>query len=290
MNTIKARDSVKQKLFDVARNNYIKMSESIGDTIPPPALKKITLVGKTKEILQKGMTNQAPRVRFHKGFFDYSKQNDGNPRMWVSFANKSLGGGFLGTGYVQEEILTVEFYEMALMIVEQHVPVMKLNEAYVFLNLIRSSISDPNAYMKYTKATLEYPSDVKVANFLAIDAPRRGKDPNEPYKDYEINHLCVKSLVGFLGCVELGYKEIHTGNWGAGVFHNRRDVVYFIQYLSAWLAGIEEIHFWAYSSVDVQFIVDLMENPGDIEDYFLDGMEMIGFTKADMTTLYNFQL
>ena len=287
---VMARNHVKQKIFDIAHDNYVEANALVGAYVPEPTVSKVTLTRSLlANTLKTGRRNAPPQVSYQKEFYDYNSgdnRTSGGPRMWVSFANKHLGGGFLGRGYVQEEIIAVEFYEMSQMIVENNIPLMAKNEAFLFTNLIRSSVSDPRSYGDYSKVHLERPSTIKVADFVSIDAPKRD-DREDHYTYGELNHLAVKSLTGFVGCVEIGHSSVNTGNWGAGVFNNRRDVVYFIQYLSAWLAGLEEVHFWGYAPNEVGDIVDIIAEHTNLEKYYLAGLKLL-FPHSTMSleTLY----
>ena len=281
---ITAKNNIKQKLFDVARENFSTVSRKLYQDLPEPSMYKVTLSAKNKKEYD---ANVKPTVNTVSQPYDYSLNEDGTPKMWVSFANKYLGGGFLDEGFVQEEVLTLEFYQMSEMIVKKSIPLMAINEAYIFKNLIRTSVSDPKGYKDYTKAKLAPVKDVQVADFLAIDAPKR-KSREAPYEFKELNHLCLKSLCGFSGCAKLGYKEINTGNWGAGVFYNQHTVVYFIQVLSAWLVGIADVTFWMYEdNDDTNTVLDLLDESEDVDEFFTKGMKMLGLGKYTIEKLYS---
>ena len=281
---ITARNTIKQNLFNVARTNFIEVSNKLyNNKLPETNMYKVSL---TKTNRQTYIGNNKPSLTTGQHPYDYS-MNGYRPKLWVSFANKYLGGGFLGEDYVQEEIITLEFYQMAEMIVKKNIPLMAENEAYIFQNLIRSSISDPVYYKSYKKAQLKHVDSIQVADFLAIDAPRRVKR-EDPYTFEELRHLCVKSFCGFTGCAKLGHTEINTGNWGAGVFYNQYAVIYFVQLLSAWLVGIERIEFWMMpDNKDVEQVIYKFVDSKDIDTFFNDCMKMLKLGKYTMEQLYS---
>ena len=110
---IKSHNLVKQKLLDDARKHYIALAPEIKKDSPTPTMYARRLIKDAAYPLR--LQGTSPTIITHAGFYDYNSNKDGSPQMWTSFANKSLGGGFLGEGYVQEEIIAVEFYEMAQM-------------------------------------------------------------------------------------------------------------------------------------------------------------------------------
>ena len=281
---IKAHNLTKQKLFDVSREHYMDLAPEIKRDRPNPMMYATRLVKETAYPLR--TYSAPPIVIIHKGFYDYNSKEDGSPQMWTSFANKSLGGGFLGGGYVQEEIITLEFYEMAMGIVDQKIPVMAKDEAYIFTDLAKTSVSDPRYYGKMTAAVLKKADVIKFAHFLSIDAPRRSAY-DDVYTYDQLNHICVKTYTGFSACVDMGHKEIHTGNLGAGVFRNRRDVMYFLQFISAWLSGINTMHMWAYTDDGVSGIMKLIETAEDIKTFYVEGMALLKLGDYSMGSLYD---
>ena len=276
---ITATHEGKQRLCNVARQNYILADKSCRTN--QPELEKLT----ARHIDTYSLEKPPPVVVPHKDFYNYVNEEDGNPKLWVSFANKYLGGGFLEWGYVQEEIICLEFYEMATHILENGIPLMAKKEAYLFTNLLRTSIADPQYYGKCDDAVLFQPSSIATAHFLSIDALKRpNRDADYTYG--ELNHLCVKSLCGFSGCVERNLTSINTGNWGAGVFRNKHEVVYFIQILSAWLAGVKEIHFWGYLEEVGDAVVRLVEESSNVQEFFTKGMQLLHLGDHSMYELY----
>lgn len=259
---ITAENPIKQKLLDDARKYYL---DAMGNRESKASLTKVTL--KDDAIMDLSSANPKPLVKLHTGFYDYVHVDAPMEKTaWVSFANKYLGGGFRGKGYVQEEILTLEFYEMSELIVENWRPIMQPRDAYIFKNLVRTSVS--SSYGNYMKGALTYPDTIVTANFLAIDAPdRRGL--SSVYTKQQIDYIITKAYSGFIGCKALGMDVIQTGNWGAGVFNNKHDVVYYVQLLCAWCAGIRVIGLWGYEASKGKKVLDAYNRARTIDE-FLD--------------------
>jgi hypothetical protein len=182
----------------------------------------------------------------------------------VSFAAKHLGGGYKNTGWVQEEIITAEFYEMAVGITEYEklrINTMEVDECFIWLNLVRGSEALPGKYGgRHLRSETAKSFDVRkyiepvgknsnLINFLSIDAPNRSNKTG-PYSLAELKHLFVKALAGFETCVIFKRLVIHTGNWGAGAFGNDPELIFWVQVLAAKLAGITEIHFWGTKDIN----------------------------------------
>ncbi len=205
-----------------------------------------------------------PRIESRAEYYNYdfyapgTKGQDEN--IWVSFANKYVGGGYLKGGWVQEEIITAEFYEMADGINQYTVlgiREMALDETFLWFNLVQGSEAVPSSY-----GTLRIPPGTafnvtnfirpstksRLADFVSIDAPKR-LDRNAQYTLSELQHLFVKSLVGFESATFFGRGTIHTGNWGAGDFKNNDELVYFVQLISGKLAGVNRMYFWGDKDV-----------------------------------------
>lgn len=249
----------KKGIFEVARNNYLE-NVPLVPTLLKWGTSKYTLVKTDSSFLN--INSSGPKLVGYNGYYDYSEQdNIGVPETWVSFANNELGGGYKKNGWVQEEIITVEFFEMVHGITQYEKNgenVMGINEAVLWFNLIRNSQSNPQKYGGRTIRAeqknksfdpnsyigpLDNYDRPQIANFVSIDAPYR-RNRNSQYNLKELQHLFIKALTGFEACAKYGYSVINTGHWGAGAFNNKFEVVLMVQYLAAWMAGIKEIRYW----------------------------------------------
>lgn len=97
--------------------------------------------------------SRQPKIHRHQDYYNYHYVNPNtNTRagnIWVSFANKRVGGGYKTHGWVQEEIIVAKFYEMALGIVEygkHQINIMNLDKCFIRFNLIKSSEEIPTTY------------------------------------------------------------------------------------------------------------------------------------------------
>lgn len=262
-NPVKSNNRYKNIILLKARDNYVIAAQHYVNY----EWSSFKLKSTKRDISTiKQNTNVNPQIDLHSPFYDYTyidpmtKPNEGH--IWVSFAAKDVGGGYIDTGWVQEEIITAEFYEMALGISKYKalgLNLMNLDEVIIWFNLVRGSEALLGKYggrhirneivgsfnvENYIIPTKIYP----VADFLSIDAPRRS-NPSARYMLSEIQHLFIKCLIGFETCVAFERKIIHTGKWGAGAFGNTFAVVFWVQVLIAKLAGVPKINFWGYENV-----------------------------------------
>jgi poly(ADP-ribose) glycohydrolase len=137
----------------------------------------------------------------------------------VDFANEYIGGGCMGPGCVQEEILFLIFPEL-LFSVMIFTP-MKDNEAIVMKGAKR--FSNYSGYAWSLKYAGKVQDDRIDRTFTAIDAQYLGNTEDQysqffpPLITRELN----KAMIGFQGDTDEVSEEkmpISTGNWGCGAF------------------------------------------------------------------------
>lgn len=86
----------------------------------------------------------------------------------------------------------------------------------------------------------------KRNNIISMQAPYC---KNEKYTRSDIDYLCQCLIAGFGGIMKQAKKskissvEIHTGNWGCGIYQNNPEVIYLSQMLAASLMGVDRIVF-----------------------------------------------
>lgn len=78
--------------------------------------------------------------------------------------------------------------------------------------------------------------DLELVNCVCIDLP---ETTSEEYSFDQLKHIAHKTYTSFLGCKMMGWTTIATKRIGAN-----KTIVDYIQILSAWLAGVNEIHFF----------------------------------------------
>jgi hypothetical protein len=244
--------TAKQQILNYSRDLYVAMTKNV-IALQPESL--WTVVKTELNIGDRPLFKATPMPTMiqHREYYDYTQ--DG---MYVVFANKHLGGGFRGSGWVQEEIITVEFYEMAMgidMLERSGQRQLSQTQAALWFSLLRNSVANQNKYGgsnirrdvdAHTFRADQYlspPTDYKFVDLISIDAPQR-ENRDALYTFDEIRFLFLKALAGFETAAAYGCKKIHSGGWGAGVFNNQVSVILSIQVLAAWLAGIEEFHYW----------------------------------------------
>ncbi|MGM0440394.1 MAG: hypothetical protein ACQEP8_04695 [Chlamydiota bacterium] len=202
-------------------------------------------------------------------FYDY-QPDQGKESVWVDFANKYLGGGWRGNGFVQEEIMFAEFPDLAaygavhsdltreggqnvgqgsptpLLIKDVHrVQVVDSKELYGRKLLGKSSGAEAVKHV----TSLDVP---QAAHILAMAAPYNPAKPKSADTFYDLFNTAYASFELARENTPQGMPVIiHSGKWGAGVFGNDPTVVCIAQLLAAQHAGVD-IKFHGYSDQEFQ--------------------------------------
>jgi len=175
----------------------------------------------------------------------------------VDFANKRLGGGWLGYGMVQEEIMFTERPDYGALcarsLLEMPDPVaeplaspfsMHQDEAWIlsgapaFAHVPWYGRSPPDAADRVE--LLQPAEDCDTCpTIVAIDAI---KSDFASYQREHLDMMLVKAYTGFVAASSDpdvgGHKRLSTGSWGCGAFYNNERVMFVIQTLAANLAGV----------------------------------------------------
>jgi Poly (ADP-ribose) glycohydrolase (PARG) len=229
------------------------------------------------------MVNVSHEQAGHYSYEDDRRQ--GITDVWVDFANRRLGGGVFGHGFVQEEIMCMEMPEMANaaanhlitrkggdgILQGSPVPwlfrgarrVMEIQGVYGD-DWLHTSLSQ----IEHDSPLLPRPQQVIV---LAIAAPQVTNSTQRASLDTikDVFNTCYAgfSLTGkHPGAHEPpaspsvrsatpgasgGRVRVNTGPIGAGAFGNDKIVVYVVQRLAAMEANVD-LRFWAYNDAEVQ--------------------------------------
>jgi len=163
----------------------------------------------------------------------------------IDFANKYLGGGVLGNGMVQEEIMLMTSPEglVGILFCES----MREEEAILIQGA--ATMSEYQGYAKgfkwNGKKEEKYEitkSNIVDRNIIAIDALdlRDERIPTQFSTDLLLREL-NKAYVGFSGVPELDEeikrKPIATGRWGCGIFAGNVHLKFILQWIAASRAG-----------------------------------------------------
>lgn len=188
----------------------------------------------------------------------FGKFDEKRERCIVDFANKRLGGGWLGYGMVQEEIMFTERPDYGALcarsLLEMEDPVsaplaspfsMYKNEAWVlrgaprFAHVPWYGRTPPDGA---EKVKLLHPKDDQFTSptVVVIDAI---KADFPVYQRRHLEMMLIKAYTGFVAASkdpQCGYHQtIATGSWGCGAFFNNERVMFVVQSLAANLAGVK---------------------------------------------------
>ncbi|KAL3312161.1 hypothetical protein Ciccas_009249 [Cichlidogyrus casuarinus] len=214
---------------------------------------------------------------------------------YVDFANALIGGGVLGRGMVQEEILFLEHPEciVARCLCAKMAP----SEAIIIKGV--RNWNHGHGYgssYKYNGSSAQdpVPCDNRgflMRTFICIDAQYFGNSKLKPnqYKSAAIFRELKKAYAGFssVGVTE----EIVTGNWGCGVFGGDSMLKACIQILAANRAKRTALHFCCYT--DDKLFRQLKDLNHHLyynkysEDLYLKALLLCGAACARTRTLFD---
>lgn len=183
---------------------------------------------------------QKPVVKYQSGPYNYSEMD--GPREAVVMQCESRISRDTAIHLPKREHAFVQYECMEILrLVDKAGGEITLGPKRVLLfkNVLVSSQYDADAGI--------YPLENSTAvNVLMIDPPIKSGD-GIMFED--LKKLVFKTYTGFLACVQQG---INTVNIDWGIMHpflNDRSLVYYITFISAWLAGVKILRFCGHSAV-----------------------------------------
>lgn len=161
---------------------------------------------------------------------------DYRDKIMIDFANKFIGGGVLGGGAVQEEILFCKHIEpiVALLFTEK----LEDRESLAIKGVQRfnKTTGYKNSFMFEDNFEENIFMDEKFRNnsvIVAIDAADYSGRAREQFLIREVNRELDKALAGFRYKDSPEFTEVVTGRWGCGVFGGDDELKFIIQWLAA---------------------------------------------------------
>lgn len=226
---------------------------------------------------------QSVKISATDAFYTYSKKRN-MFNAFVDFANKHLGGGWDGRGYVQEEVMVFEMPGFAALLTKFKNLMTRMDHSrhseqgvlegspnpILLEGVVRVQKSPPEAYGRglETATTQSLINRSTRLNFfpnvsvLAIAAPNLGRFNDEKLKNNKQTDLATlmdiyNTLAAGIDLVKLRAQEqnlppfLHSGKLGAGVFGNSPEAVYLLHCLVSGRSGVP-IKLYGYSNEEVK--------------------------------------
>lgn len=219
--------------------------------------------------LKKPFNPQPVNFQNKKEFYDYEGPKN---NVWVDFSNAQFGGGAGVDGFVQEEIMLVEFADLFKHFANHEDPKREfwsnidirvgtkhiknrvgkgVPSPLLIQNAHRVQKVSPDLYGKeiHDISARELPKKVEKldnpqeVNILAIAAPKLfTKTHHEQYHPDTLKDIFNQLMAGFTLAKEQDPNVcIHSGPFGCGAFNNSSKAVWFLHRLAAEQLGIDVV-------------------------------------------------
>lgn len=235
----------------------------------PNNLKTHQRVFKQPTWLKQPFNPQPVNFQNKKEYYDYQGPKT---NVWVDFANAQFGGGAGVEGFVQEEIMLVEFYDLFKYFAKNEDPKREfwsnidiregtkhiknrvgkgVPAPLLIQNAHRVQKVAPDLYGKEIHDVpvnalpkkLEKLDNPQEVNILAIAAPKLfTKTHHEQYHPDTLKDIFNQLMAGFTLAKEQDPNVcIHSGPFGCGAFNNSSKAVWFLHRLAAEQLGIDVV-------------------------------------------------
>ena len=165
------------------------------------------------------------------------------PSLIVDFANAYYGGGVLGNGCAQEEILLLSYFEpiVGLLFIE------KLEDNDVIYvcgsRVINKCTGYADSFRFEGPETRRFEGNVIVA----MDATDYKNRENQQYSRSAIDRELIKATIAFKQRRWQEPLPVLTGNWGCGAFKGNPQLKFLIQWIAASTTQ-RELHYLPYDN------------------------------------------
>ncbi|KAJ8604308.1 hypothetical protein CTAYLR_002548 [Chrysophaeum taylorii] len=176
---------------------------------------------------------------------------EGASGLRADFANKELGGGALGRGLAQEEILFVTHFELLAFI--PHCDAMGADEAIELRGAERFAdhtgygSDDGERARPFACGGPYRDKRADTARFVALDATDyRASDPLKQHEKHHVDRELRKVVAACQPVGDADAEPFATGQWGCGVFGGDPLLKALIQWLGASICG-RAVHYFAFA-------------------------------------------
>lgn len=193
---------------------------------------------------------------------DHACSEDFRGKLMVDFANSSIGGGVLGHGAVQEEIIFLKHIEplVCLVFTEE----LTDSESFVIIGSTRYNSTKGYSFGfewedNFMDCVSLDSSNRNDTHIVAIDAYDFSGKEHLQYLPRYLQRELDKCAVGFLGDPEeTGLRGVASGKWGCGVFKGDEELKFLIQWLAA-SACAREFIFLTWDMKDLESLFKVLD-------------------------------
>lgn len=202
---------------------------------------------------------------------DKNSTDDYRDSLMIDFANQFIGGGSLGSGSVQEEIMFIKHVEplISLLFTEKledcECVVIKGSQRFCRTSGFKKNFQFDDDFVENI-----FPNDLGRNNsfIVAIDAKDYNGRVRYQYTMQEINRELYKAFIGF--SAEDSICQVATGRWGCGAFAGDDELKFIIQWLACSASNKRMIYLlWeTKSEPNIRTFVDLVKSNFTVSDIY----------------------
>ena len=171
---------------------------------------------------------------------------DEDDALITDFANKYMGGGVMNRGYVQEEILFLDYPELIM-------STFMCAKMQDFEAICITGVRKIGPYDDFND--LDKLSRIE-RTFIAIDALHHGSFQSQisQFESGPSLRELKKAIIGFRGDskeeeVKSSHKKVSTGRWGCGAFNGNAELKFLLQWIAASINNREMV-FYSFDHKD----------------------------------------
>ena len=252
------------KLEKINLHEYIKKEHKKNNSISPVVDMNVSILGMDKlsinNLLSKTtMPSESKMKKYNvnSNFYDF-KSGQG----YVDFANKHLGGGWAGRGWVQEEqmfmfnpVLCVPVTDLKQKWTMRRRQIIELQNVTTDFYPLKSIYNDKADPKKVLGNPNKYLIKKRTNVFIyAIDFINFKNNPGKTYDYKELRFQLEKCIIMMEAAKISGVNVLNTGKAGAGVFSGATSIAIILQQLATCIVNGPKLVFYGVNSNEMKMV------------------------------------